>query len=178
MKLFLLSTLFSLIIISGCTCHTYTTPATAYDYSGQPYSYIQSDNGQQMVVVRDNNGAQVVMEYMLFQSLMNNGGYGSVINYYHVHPKMFHTYDRSYSSWRPFRGTSYNTRTSGFRSTVTSPGVSYRSTTVTPKGTGFRAAPTYTKPSGSGFRSGSSYSGFRSSPTSGFRSSSFRSGRH
>jgi hypothetical protein len=176
MKNFLLST-FTAILLLGC--NTYQNP--------DPYSYIQSPTGQQMVVVHDNSGAQFVMEYMLFNSLMNSGGYGSVINYYHVHPTMFRSYDRNYySSWKPYRGTysgytsgnhrsgSYSTSSPQFRNTSPAPKTSvFRNTTpISKPSTSFRS----TSPSSSSFRStGSSY---RSSSSS-YRSSSFRStGRH
>lgn len=180
MKKFLLSAFAAILIMSGCTCHIYQDP--------DPYSYMQGPNGQQVVVVRDNSGSQFVMDYLLFNSLMNSGGYNSVVNYYHVHPTIGRPYNRSYySSWKPYRGTysgyssgnhsssSYSGSRSQFRNTSpASPKTSvFRNTSpVSKPSTSFRS----TSPSSSGFSStGSSY---RSSSSS-YRSSSFRStGRH
>lgn len=51
--------------------------------STQPqYETMYGPNGQQQVVFYD-NGARQVMEYAMFMSLMNNGGYNNVIHHYH-----------------------------------------------------------------------------------------------
>lgn len=158
-----------------------------------PYQYIQSPTGQQMVVVQDNSGVQFLMEYAMFNSLMNSGGYGTVINYYHTYPTRCTRYNSSsYSGWRSFNGRSYSPSSySGFRSSGGGSSPVFKNTTPS-QSNGFRSSGTSsspvfrnTSPSGSsGFRSSntnssggffkSSSSGFRSSSSGGFRSSSRR----
>ena len=159
-----------------------------------PYQYIQSPTGQQMVVVRDDNGAEFLMEYMLFTSLMNSGGYNNVIHHYHTNTAIYPRYNRSsYGGWKSFKGRSYsrdqydnwhNSNNSGFRSSGnsrpatfknTSPSSSpatFRNTTPSSPSSSWRATSPKGSSSSSGFRSSSNS---RSSSSSGFRSSSSRS---
>src|ERR1051326_898063 len=67
----------------------------------QPYQYIQSPSGQNMVVVHDNSG-DFLMEAAMFQLLMNQGGYNNVVTHYHHFPAQYGTpYNAaSYRSWR------------------------------------------------------------------------------
>lgn len=172
-NLVLLSLSFS-IFASSCGCGQ---QQYAQD---PPYNYIQSPTGQQMVVVHDNNGSQFLMDYLIFSSLMGRGGYGAVINNYHSYPSRYSTYNSSYSSWKPFRGTTYNRNTyqsyrpSSFRSSGGSTPVfrnttpsSFRSTSPSPA----RFTPSTPVRSSSSWRSSGGGSSFRSSSRSSFRSS-------
>lgn len=149
-----------------------------------PYQYIQSPTGQQMVVVQDNSGVEFLMEYAMFNSLMNSGGYGTVINYYHTYPTRCTRYNSSsYSGWKSFNGRGYSPSSySGFRSSGGGSKPTFMNTTPQ-QGNGFRSSGTSsspvfksTSPSGSsGFRSSNTNSSggyFKSSTNSGFRSSS------
>lgn len=49
------------------------------------YQVVQNPSGQQVVVVKDNNGSEFFMNYLMFQSLMNSGGMGGVRGYYDQH---------------------------------------------------------------------------------------------
>lgn len=102
--------------------------------SAQPYEYIQSPSGQQMVVVHDGRSS-FVMEAMAFQMLMNSGGYNNVIHHYHSYPTMYPRYNQSsYSGWRSMPRSyrpSYNSNPSprnSFRSTQPSPPTQFRTT--------------------------------------------------
>lgn len=168
----------SIFVISCNPNPTYVTTTTVpqnngYGYNNQ-YDMVNGPNGQQMVVVRD-NGRSYLMEYLLFSSLMNRGGYGSVINHYHSYPSSVRVYNSSYNNWRR---SSYNYSGSANRSYTPSTGSGFRNVKPT---SGFRSSSsgsvfsTPTRSSSSGFRSSSS--GFRSSGSSSSRSSSsgFRS---
>jgi len=44
------------------------------------------ENGQKVVQVTDDNGQQFLMNYLLFTSLMNHGGYNNVVHHYYQNP--------------------------------------------------------------------------------------------
>ena len=155
-----------------------------------PYQYIQSPTGQQMVVVRDDNGAEFLMEYMLFTSLMNSGGYNNVIHHYHTNTAVYPRYNRNaYGGWKSFNGRTYSSEQynnySGFRSNGnskpatfknTSPSGSpatFKNTTPSSSNSSWKSTSPRGSSSSSGFRSSSSSRS--SSGSSGFRSSSSRS---
>ena len=48
------------------------------------YQVVQNPSGQ-VVVVKDNNGSEFFMNYLMFQTLMNSGGMGGVRGYYDQH---------------------------------------------------------------------------------------------
>lgn len=182
MKKLTLLTALAAVLLSGCVgCG----PAVTYS---QPYQYIQSPTGQQMVVCYDNSGTQFLLDYMLFTSLMNSGGYGNVMSYYGRNRSSVTIYNNSYSSWHSFSGRSYDNskwssygRQSTYRSTnsTSTPSSSYRSTQPTTPSSTYRSTTTSPssgssyKPSGSStYRSSSSGSTYRpSSPSSSSRSS-------
>lgn len=79
----------------------------------QPYQYIQSPGGQQMVVIHD-GGNDFLVDALIFSQL----GYTGCVNHYHMYPGSYARYDRrSYSNWSnvpprnyqqsPPRGNSY-----------------------------------------------------------------------
>jgi len=50
-------------------------------------------NGTEKVVkITDQNGQQFLMNYLLYQSLFNNGGYNNVIHHYHSAPSRYTAY--------------------------------------------------------------------------------------
>lgn len=49
------------------------------------YQVVQNPSGQQVVVVKDNNGSEFFMNYLMFQTLMNSGGMSGVRGYYDQH---------------------------------------------------------------------------------------------
>lgn len=68
----------------------------------QPYSVVQSPMGAQMVTV-DYQGRTFLMEQALFNQLMNQGGYNSVINHYQKSPNTYQWYDptsSTFSNWQ------------------------------------------------------------------------------
>lgn len=79
------------------------------------YQVLTSPGGAQQVAFYD-NGVQQVMEYAMFMSLMNSGGYTNVIHHYHEPYYHARVYDnRSYGSWsrRNSTPTAANTRIDG-----------------------------------------------------------------
>lgn len=140
----------------------------------QPYGYLQSPTGQQMVNCNDGNGGQFLMDLVLFNMLMHQGGYGAVINHYHSNPNGFSRYNRSaYGNWRPYSGPAYGRSSySGFRSSGNNPPPVFRNTSPsTPSSIRSTAPLSNYRSTPSSFRSSSS--SFRSSGSS-FRSSSRR----
>lgn len=135
----------------------------------QPYDYIQGPGGQQMVACYDNSGSRFLLDYMLFSSLMNSGGYGGVTNYYHSYPGRVTVWNNSYSSWRPFTGRSY---TSGSWRGYSRPTSTYRSTTTSPSTYRSTTAPARPSNSSSGWGRSSTPSTYRSSSTPSYRPSS------
>jgi len=97
----------------------------------QPYQYIQSPNGQTMVVVHD-NGNDILLEAAAFQMLMNQGGYSNVITHYHSYNYV--PYSGSYRTWRtmPARWSP--------------PPSTYSGATAPPRSDGFRRNDYSTKP--------------------------------
>ena len=173
--------------LAVCLFSCYQPPQPMYQQ--QPYQMMTSPTGQQMVMFND-NGSQVLLDYMIFQSLMNSGGYGNVLHSYRTYPQAYHPYNpQVYAGWNrsaysPPPKTTGNS-TSGFRSNTPSTGREFK--TLTPS-SAFRSSSgssssvfrsSNSSPS-SGFRSSSSSSSFRSSGYSSSSSSGFRSssGRH
>lgn len=158
----------------------YTTPAPVVSNNG--YQVIRDPNtGQQMAVYTDNSGQELLMDYIIFNQLMNNGGWGGIYSYGRSNPTRIHVYNQNvYHNWSTTR-TNGNYIRGGLRSTSNSSSTQFRNTTPanglrsnsTPSTPAFRS----TTPS-NGLRSNSSSSSFRSTttsrPSSGFRSS----GRH
>lgn len=144
-----------------------------------PYEYIQGPGGQQMVACYDNSGTRFLLDYMLFNSLMNSGGYGGVMGYYHQYPSRVTVWNNSYSSWHSFNGRSYGA--SSYRGYNRPAGSSYRSNgPATSKSVMPNSYRSTTRPAGSSqpsarpstFRSGNSSSYKPSSGGSSYRPSS------
>lgn len=154
-----------------------TTQAQADPYYNADYQ-VNQNGGTQMVVVRDNDGTQFLMDYLLFNSLYGQG-YGNVVNYYHSHHNIYRPYNSGYySSWRRVRTSSFGRQSysntylrsrstpavnpsSGFRSqrvyqTQSNPNSAFRSRgTSTPSPmtrTSINAAPRASSMRSSGFR--------------------------
>lgn len=72
----------------------------------QPYQYIQSPSGQQMVVVHD-GGNDFLVDALIFSQL----GYSGCVDHYHHFPAQYPRYTRSaYSNWQNVpRGSINNT---------------------------------------------------------------------
>lgn len=68
---------------------------------GQPqYQVMTSPTGQQQVMFYD-HGLQYMMEYTMFMSLYNNGGYNNVIHHYHDRGYSYSNYNAvTYSGWK------------------------------------------------------------------------------
>lgn len=69
----------------------------------EDYQVMTSPTGARQVVFVD-NGVSQVMEYALFMSLFNNGGYGNVVHHYHepyYHTNVYRS--SNYSRWRSNR---------------------------------------------------------------------------
>lgn len=110
MKQFLLLATFVVLAFSftSCGCNQpYTQYPQPVAVQQQPYEYIQGPGGQQMVACYDNSGTRFVLDYLMFTSLMNSGGYGGVTSYYHSYPSRVTIYNNSYSHWNHFSGRSY-----------------------------------------------------------------------
>ncbi len=74
---------------------------TGVDDYGNPTYEVVDNNGQQAVVVYNNDGSQFFMDYVIFNSLLNSGGWGSVYNTYNTNPGLYYNsglYSR-YSGW-------------------------------------------------------------------------------
>lgn len=74
---------------------------TGTDDYGNPTYEVVSQGGQQAVVVYNNDGSQFFMDYVLFNSLLNSGGWGNVYNTYNSNPGYYYNsslYNR-YSGW-------------------------------------------------------------------------------
>lgn len=143
-----------------------------------PYEYVQGPGGQQMVACYDNSGTRFLMDYLMFQSLMGNGGYGSVMGYYRQYPTRVTVWNNSYNSWHSFNGRSYSSSSYRGYNRPSSAGSSYRSTTAPPSS--YRST---TRPAGSSsmappasrpstWRSGGSSSYKPSSSSGSYRSTS------
>lgn len=74
---------------------------TGTDDYGNPTYEVVSNGGQQEVIVYNPNGTQFFMDYILFNSLINNGGWGSVYGRYNANPGLYYnqSYYNTYSSW-------------------------------------------------------------------------------
>jgi hypothetical protein len=57
--------------------------------------------GQQVVYVQQADGTNYFLDYVLFNSLFNSGGYGSVYGYYNTHTVYIRSYSTHYSNYRP-----------------------------------------------------------------------------
>lgn len=157
--------LLAFVSVLAVSCGCYQQPI-----GGAPYSYMQGPGGQQMVVCHD-NGTQFMMDYLLFTSLMNRGGYGAVMNNYHTYPSRYGYNPSLYRNYRPFNGQSYNARSyNGYKSydswhSSTGSRPVYRNTTPTtgtPKASTWGSRPS-ASPSKSSWGGGSSRSPSRSS---------------
>ncbi len=82
MKSYLLSVLL-MVLLASCT------PSPQQYYQQQAYAPMAQegyDRGERVVYVRDNNGQQFLMSYLMYNQLMSNGGYNNVIHHYHSNP--------------------------------------------------------------------------------------------
>lgn len=141
----------------------------------QPYQYIQSPTGQQMVVIHD-GGNDFLVDALIFSQL----GYGGCVSHYHMYPNSYPRYTRSaYSNWQT-SPRSFSTpatsplRSNSYQRTGSSAPVQFKNTT-----------PSSTVPRTSSYQRSSSPSPsrpvFRSTSPSSSRSSSYNrssSGRH
>lgn len=161
MKSFLI---LSLITVSLCMTSCQCGP----QMGGTPYSYVQGPGGMQQVACMNNDGTQFLMDLVLFNMLMNHGGYGSVMNHYHSYPGRFTPY-RGGAGWRSYNGPSYSPSSySGFRRTGpaptfrnTSPVVvkpTFRSNIPSSKPTFGSPSHSFGRPSSGGFKASGSRS--------------------
>lgn len=73
------------------------------------YRVIKGPQGQEMVVIQDDNGGSFLMDYLTFQALMNQGGYNSVLNQYRSNTNLYPMYNRNiYSNWNTVRNVPRN----------------------------------------------------------------------
>lgn len=155
--------------LAGCYSQPQYVPVGQVQSTGQPYDYVQGPGGQQMVACYDNSGTRFLLDYMLFNSLMNSGGYGGVMGYYHSYPTRVTMWNNSYSSWNHFSGRPY--AASSWRSSYTYHPASNSSFRANPaRPSSFR--PTNAPRANSSFRPSSGGSSFR--PSSSPSRSSFR----
>jgi hypothetical protein len=89
-----------LLIIAACTQQPApqvqvplapVQPGVSFGYVGNQY----------MAHVVDQSGQSYMMDYMLFQQLINQGGYNSVSQYYYSHPQSPHLRVWSNAGWHP-----------------------------------------------------------------------------
>lgn len=153
MKQKLIIALFTIGVVScGQQQPTYTTMQLQPQMviPSQQYQVLQGPNGAQQVAFYD-NGMQQMMEYTMFMSLMNNGGYNNVIHHYHEPYYHTHVYNsRSYGSWSRQSPRSYQDGTSVHRQVTT--------TTTTNITTAPKTSSWKTTPSSSSYRTSSSRS--------------------
>lgn len=69
------------------------------------------DNGQRVVQVTDNSGQQFLMNYLLFSTLMNSGGYNNVVHHYHSHPNTYRSTSNTFKAERPINSFTNSYRT-------------------------------------------------------------------
>lgn len=79
MKKFIFLALGCLFLLSSCSSNEQSK-------SQQQYTDYTDPGGQHYVQVQNNDGTSFFMQYLLFHSLMNMGGYNSVNHYYHSYP--------------------------------------------------------------------------------------------
>jgi len=138
----------------------------------QPYQYIQSPGGQQMVVIHD-GGNDFLVDALIFSQL----GYSGCVSHYHTYPNSYPRYTRSaYSNWHNYNAPSAQ-RTNSYQRTGNSAPVQFRNTTPVqapaPRTNSYQRSSNYSAPSRPVFRN--------TSPSSSSRSSSYSrssSGRH
>lgn len=79
-----------LITFSACQQRT---------YQAEPF---YNDQGQQVMYVQQPNGNYFYMDYLLYMTLMRQGGYNTINNYYVTHQSDFSTTSQSrYSTYYP-----------------------------------------------------------------------------
>lgn len=102
------------IVVAACN----QTP-TYVQQPAQPYHEIRVDpnTGQQVVYVQQADGTNYFLDYLLFNSLFNSGGYGSVYGYYNTHTTIVRNYSTHYNTYKPQSGGRYygKTQDKGFR---------------------------------------------------------------
>jgi len=77
---------------------------TGTDAYGNPTYEVVQNGAQQAVIVNNTDGTQFFMDYVLFNSLLNNGGWGSVYNRYSMNPGLYYNAGlyNTYSSWHHY----------------------------------------------------------------------------
>lgn len=91
-KALILLSVAGIFLLLGITCYHCTQNQQYYQSRQSPiqdrgdYQVIQQPNGSQVVVVKDQtSGADIFFDYMVFQTLFNNGGMNNVYGYYGNH---------------------------------------------------------------------------------------------
>lgn len=125
-----------IMIITSCYQQPQYVAVQASQQGVDPQATLGTYNGQQVMYITDNRGEQFMMDYILFNSLFNSGGYNSVSTYYYGHANDYgHIYPYSSSyfhSIRPYGGfySSYHTAYVSHRVYVPSTAVINNSTSV------------------------------------------------
>jgi hypothetical protein len=95
----IISILLLAVLFAACDTN-YQRPVVVQQPLDYDYQVITSPTGQQMVVY-NYNGREMMLDYMLWQSLYNRGGWTGVNNYYNTNPSYFRPYNSSnYSGWK------------------------------------------------------------------------------
>lgn len=85
----MLAAVTTLAVSCGCGRNTYPND----------YQVYTSPTGVQQVAFYDGS-SRIMMDYLLFTTLMNSGGYRNVINNYHSYPTQYRPYSNStYNGW-------------------------------------------------------------------------------
>lgn len=96
-------TLFCLIALIMAACNN--QPAQYYPPAQPVGAYheirVDPNTGQQVVYVQQADGTNYFLDLVLFNSLFNSGGYGSVYGYYGTHTTYIRSYSTHYTSYRP-----------------------------------------------------------------------------
>jgi len=172
----LLITIFVLTIALMSSC---SNDRPVQDYGYQEPSYQTQTSQPQTIIVKDNDGSDFVMDMLLYNALMSQGGRGNVVNYYYGHPGDSRIRYNSGYRHNPrirsnFRGITYKRSTPNYyrssqRTNTYTP--SRSSSSYTPSRSSYRPS----RSSSSYSRSSSSYSPSRSSSSRRSSSSSSRS---
>jgi len=177
-----------LVTAYSCSCNTNPYPAQVYQpqvYDDYPVYY--SPSGVRMAMY-SYNGTQMLMDYMLFSSLMRSGGIGSVNNYYVSHrsdsrimgynSNTMRNWKRDNNSYRVQRNSPYSSNSpstgSGWSKSPNTKNVGTYNSNAPSTGSGWSksAAPTRPNPYSSPSKSYSSPSKSYSSPSKSYSSPS------
>lgn len=184
-KIFLFATILSVLslVLTSCSDNT-----RYVQDEPQPTAVEGWDNGQKVVYVKDNNGQEFLMSYLLFTSLYNRGGYNNVVNHYYTHSsdRNYRPVSNSFRRSKTLNGFSNSYKNTSRTNRVYKPSTStlnsFNSTKTKLYGSKFkpsRTTPsTYTKPKSNFYKSSSykpSSSSYKPSrPSYSKSSSSFR----